>query len=89
MAFSKALKTHDPEDPDWGSGLKSTLDDIFVPHNKYVMVIGQAMILVGLKDLLVAQVQAAKMAGIWAGFWAGSKISIFGENKLFCIFLLV
>jgi len=53
------------------------------------MVIGQAMILVGLKDLLVAQVQAAKMAGIWAGFWAGSKISIFGENKLFCIFLLV
>jgi len=47
------------------------LDDIFVPHSKYVMVIGQAMILVGLKDLLVAQVQAAKMAGIWAGFWAG------------------
>lgn len=85
MAFSKALKNHDPEDPDWGSGLKSTLDDIFVPHNKYVMVIGQAMILVGLKDLLVAQGQAAKMAGIWAG----SKISIFGENKLFCIFLLV
>jgi len=53
-----------------------------------MMVLVQAMNLVGLRDLLFAQGQAVKMAGIWAVVQAGSKMSIFGENKLIYLFLL-
>ena len=88
MTFSKALRNPDPEDPDGSQGLKSAYEGIFVSHTKDLMVLVQAMSLVGLRDLLVGQVQAVKMAGKWAVFQAGSKMSRFGENKLFYFFLL-
>ena len=87
MAFSKALKDPYPVDPNGSHGPKFALEGIFVPHIKDVMVVGPAISLIGLRDLLVAQGWAAKMGRKLAGFWAGLKNHFLGRLSCFCIIL--